>query len=63
MIAKAGTSLLDIQKALASENQQLAFEPSEYRDVLLRSGHSTIGGVFATNSRGARLIQGGAARD
>ena len=63
MVAKAGTSLLDIKKALVSEGQQLAFEPSDYRDVLIRSGHSTIGGVFATNSSGARRIQGGAARD
>lgn len=63
MVAKAGTPLLDIKKALASEGQQLAFEPAEYGDVLVRSGYSTIGGVFATNSSGARRIQSGAARD
>ena len=63
MVAKAGTPLLNIQKTLAAEGQQLAFEPTDYRDVLVRSGDSTIGGVFATNSSGARRIQGGAARD
>ena len=63
MVAKAGTPLSDIQQTLALEGQQLAFEPSDYKGVLNRPGHTTIGGVFATNSSGARRIQSGAARD
>jgi len=63
MVARTGTPLSEIQSVLAAEGQQLAFEPSDYKSVLNRSGTSTIGGVFATNSSGARRIQCGAARD
>ncbi|MGB1752480.1 MAG: FAD-binding protein, partial [Paracoccaceae bacterium] len=63
MVARAGTPLSEIKSVLAAEGQQLAFEPTDYKSVLNRSGTSTIGGVFATNSSGARRIQCGGARD
>ena len=63
MVAKAGTPLSIINETLQKENQQLAFEPPEYKHILNLLGHSTIGGVFATNASGSRRIQVGAARD
>src|SRR5215470_15147328 len=64
MSARAGTALAQIEDALATRRQMLAFEPIE----LARLGHGaagegTIGGVFATNLCGARRIRVGAARD
>ena len=38
------------ESVLAAEGQQLAFEPTDYKSVLNRSGTSTIGGVFATTA-------------
>jgi glycolate oxidase FAD binding subunit len=63
MVAKAGTPLSAINAALQKENQQLAFEPPQFKHILMLSGSSTIGGVFATNASGSRRIQVGAARD
>ena len=63
MVAKAGTPLSAINEALQKENQQLAFEPPQFKHILMLSGSSTIGGVFATNASGSRRIQVGAARD
>ena len=50
LVAQAGTPLAEIDAALAAENQRLAFEPSDLRDVLGTAGDSTIGGVVATNA-------------
>ncbi|MEO9518594.1 MAG: FAD-binding protein [Paracoccaceae bacterium] len=58
LVAKAGTPVSEIEKALAKEGQRLAFEP-----YYLDAGTSTIGGVMATNASGPRRIQAGAARD
>ena len=63
MVAKAGTPLSIINETLQKENQQLAFEPPEFKHILMLPGNSTIGGVFATNASGSRRIQVGAARD
>jgi glycolate dehydrogenase FAD-binding subunit len=52
--AGAGTPLADIEKAVAKENQQLAFEPPV---------GGTIGGMVACNLSGPRRIKAGAARD
>ena len=63
MVAKAGTTLQNIEEVLKAEGQQLAFEPTILNTALGTSRASTIGGVFTTNASGPRRIQAGAARD
>ena len=64
MSARAGTPLAQIEDALASRRQMLAFEPIELAGIGGgETGEGTIAGVFATNMSGARRIRVGAARD
>lgn len=63
MVARSGTSLTEIEAALAAEGQMLPFEPYDLAGVTGAKGASTIGGVFATNASGARRVKAGAARD
>jgi len=63
IVAKAGTKLSDVEKALAKENQQLPFEPMDHCMLLGTNGHSTIGGVAASNISGPRRLQVGSCRD
>ncbi|AML51368.1 FAD-binding protein [Falsihalocynthiibacter arcticus] len=63
LVAKSGTPLLEIENALAAENQRLAFEPMDHRGLLGTQGVSTIGGVVAANVSGPRRVQVGACRD
>ena len=63
MVAQAGTSLAEVQAALAAEGQRLAFEPMVHRGLLGTTGEPTIGGVVAANISGSRRVQVGACRD
>ncbi|RWK95894.1 MAG: FAD-binding protein [Mesorhizobium sp.] len=62
--AKSGTPLAEIEKLLAENGQQLAFEPLDYGPLLGgEKGKGTIGGVLAANLCGPRRLKAGAARD
>jgi glycolate oxidase FAD binding subunit len=62
--ARAGTPLADIEKLLAENGQQLAFEPINYGPLLGgQPGRGTIGGALAANLSGPRRLKAGAARD
>ena len=63
MIAKAGTPIVDIEKALKKGGQRMIFEPLDYSALLGTKGKSTIGGVIATNASGPRRFVAGACRD
>lgn len=62
--ARAGTPLGEIEKLLADNGQQLAFEPMDYGPLLGgAAGRGTMGGVLAANLAGPRRLKAGAARD
>ncbi len=62
--ARAGTSLAEIQAAIAEKKQELAFEPCDLGPLLGgEEGQASIGGVLACNLSGPRRIKAGAARD
>jgi glycolate oxidase FAD binding subunit len=62
--AKTGTPFAEIKALLASNGQELAFEPMDYGPLLGGTeGLGTIGGMLAANLSGPRRIRAGAARD
>jgi glycolate dehydrogenase FAD-binding subunit len=62
--AKAGTPLAEIEALLASEGQQLAFEPMDVGPLFgAAAGRGTLGGTLAANLAGPRRIKAGSARD
>ncbi|WP_054309510.1 FAD-binding protein [Mesorhizobium sp. 1M-11] len=62
--ARAGTPLAEIEKLLAENGQQFAFEPMDYGRLLGEEpGRGTIGSVLAANLSGPRRLKAGAARD
>jgi glycolate oxidase FAD binding subunit len=63
LVVKAGTTVAEVDRVLASERQRLAFEVPDLCGLLGREGASTIGGVLAANASGPRRVQVGAARD
>jgi glycolate oxidase FAD binding subunit len=61
---RAGTPLADVEKLLAENGQQFAFEPMDYGPLLGgEAGRGTLGGVLAANLSGPRRLKAGAARD
>jgi glycolate oxidase FAD binding subunit len=66
--ARAGTSMVEIEAALAEQNQYLAFEPANYAPLLNGSAagaamSGSLGGTVSCNLAGPRRIKAGAARD
>lgn len=62
--AKAGTPVAEIEKLLADNNQELAFEPVDFDPLLnTAAGRGTLGGMIAANISGPRRIKAGAVRD
>ena len=62
--AKAGTSLDVIINELEKNNQQLAFEPTDFGSVFTgKKNLGTIGGVMACNFAGPRRFKVGSVRD
>ena len=62
--AAAGTPVVEIERAVAEKDQQLAFEPADYGPLFGATANSaSIGGTFACNLSGPRRIMAGAARD
>jgi glycolate oxidase FAD binding subunit len=64
LTARAGTTLNEIEAALAEKRQHLAFEPPDFGPLLAGAvGQATIGGVLSSNRAGPRRLTAGAARD
>ena len=64
LVARAGTTLAQIEQLLAENDQELPFEPVDLGPMLgFGPGQGTIGGVIAANLSGSRRIRSGSARD
>ena len=64
LTAKAGTPIAIIEKTLAKQGQELAFEPMDCAALFAgKPGKGTLGGTLAASLSGPRRIKAGAARD
>ncbi|HEU4620431.1 MAG TPA: FAD-binding protein [Gammaproteobacteria bacterium] len=63
LIARQATPLAEIESALDSCGQRLAFEPPDFGRLLGVDAPQTQGGVLAANLAGSRRLTAGAARD
>lgn len=63
LTAHAATPLAEIEAALASKNQMLAFEPPHFQGLYQTSSSGSIGGALMANLSGPRRLSQGAARD
>ena len=62
--ARAGTPLAEIEAAVRSKNQYLAFEPADLGPLLgAAPAAATLGGTVACNIAGPRRVRAGAVRD
>ncbi|MDB5412906.1 MAG: FAD-linked oxidase [Rubritepida sp.] len=61
--ARAGTSIPEIEAALAENNQQFVAEPPDLRVLFGADEAATLGGVVSANLSGPRRIMWGAMRD
>lgn len=60
---KAGTSLVDLEAALAEQGQCLPFEPPHFKLAKSATGTGTVGGMVATGLSGPSRASVGAVRD
>ena len=60
---RAGTPMAEVEAALVTARQMLAFDPPDYGHLLGGGNAGTIGGIVATNLSGPRRLTAGAARD
>ncbi len=61
--ARAGTTIPDLEAALARGGQGLVSEPPDLSALLGSKGPATIGGIVAANLSGPRRVASGATRD
>ena len=61
---KAGTPIKTVQDKLKSNNQHLAFEPTNFSEIFKKdSNEGTVGGTLACNFSGSRRFKVGSGRD
>lgn len=64
LTVRAGTPLVEVEAALATQGQMLAFEPWDHGPLFGASaGAATIGGIIAAGVAGPRRLSAGGARD
>jgi glycolate oxidase FAD binding subunit len=63
LAARAGTTVAEIEAALAAQGQHLISEPHDLAPLLGAAAAPTLGGMVATNLSGPRRIAWGATRD